>query len=193
MPSLQLLTANSALTQAITISAFTCEKVSCALVLSMSVKILLVSSVSHRAANYSLYINHTCFSTARFSLFLSASLSLSCEILQPMAFIKCYFLLCWELKETIMMFHFLFAALRKQKCRSCLLAFPELIFMFSWLPEFTKPQMLKLWFITVHWIYLHVSYPNKFHTKCNKVCLRNYKYNAQFSQQHFYAQQQSLT
>lgn len=104
---LQLRTTSSTSTQAITLSAFTCEKVSGVLVLSMSGEILFVSSVSYRAAKCSLFMNHTCFSTARS---LSLCLSVSYELLQPMAFIKCYFLLCWELKETIMMLCFLMAA-----------------------------------------------------------------------------------
>lgn len=166
MPSLQSRTANSTFKQAITISAFTCEKVSGALVLSMSVKILLVSSVSHRAANYSLHINHTCFSAARFSFFLSASLSRSYEILQPMAFIKCYFLLCQELKETIMIRRFLMAALKKQKGRSCLLAFPD---WYLWSLGFLNSPSHECWNYD---LLLHIGSiwtPNTLVTKTNFI------------------------
>lgn len=73
---LQLHTTSSTSTRATTLCAFTCEKASAVLVLSMSGEILFVSSVSYRVAKSSLFTNHTCFSTACCSFPLSLCLSL---------------------------------------------------------------------------------------------------------------------
>lgn len=167
MPSLQLRTTNSTFTQAITVSAFTCEKVSCVLVLSMSVKILFVSSVSHKVANYSLFMNHTCFSTAQFSFFLSASLSY--EILQPMAFIKCYFLLCWELKETIMMLCFLMAALWKDKKKRVEVLCLLFLSWYSCSSDFLKSSSHECWNYDLLVYIVSIWTPNMLVTKTNFI------------------------